>query len=192
MDYIYSKLNAKLADSDILQGLTWAAYETLPEPSSSYYMTCAVVSENNADNVYICIKKGNKYIWKLVCRGAVGQLDAPVVSLNDTLITWTESAGAVSYEVYANNLLLVSTTDTYFNIEYILTELGNYQIYVIARAAIGSELEDSSSSNIVNYEVYNKYFKFVDEIELTAIPSEAELGRIPVDFKVNGVVVNYK
>lgn len=62
MDYIYSKLNSKLIDNRLEREITWTKYETLPEPSEEYYMAVGVVSENNADSVYLCIKKRDKYI----------------------------------------------------------------------------------------------------------------------------------
>lgn len=99
---------------------------------------------------------------------------------------------SIGYEVYANNSLLTFTTENQLDIELLLTELGTHQIHVIAKASTGSGYEDSMPSNSVSYEVYNKYFKFVSEYQLTAIPNSAEFAPLPLDFKSNGLLVNYK
>lgn len=191
MDYIYSALNARLIDKNSDKEITWTTYDNLPEPTADYYMTVAVIDENNADTIYLCIKRRGKYAWKLICRGSTGQLEAPVITLTGTVLAWNEVANTIGYEIYANAAFVASTTDTQIDIGPLLTSVGTYNIYVFAKAAIGSGYEDSDASNNVTYTVYHRYFKFVHDFELVTIPADAETAPLPIDFKTNGVIVRY-
>ena len=62
MDYIYSTIN----DSIINNPFTWETFVSLPEASEEYFMHCAVVQLTGVDYVYICLREGNNYVWKLL------------------------------------------------------------------------------------------------------------------------------
>lgn len=191
MDYIYANINNKLIDDDTENNITWTPYDRLPEPSKDLYMTVAVINTNGSDQIYLCVKRGSTYIWKLIC-SAGGQLASPIIELEGTIVHWNSVQEAISYLVYINDILVQNTTSTQYDLSEIITEAGTYVIYVVAKAAAGSDYGDSEPSNYIEYIKADSYFKFVSEDSLTEIPDFAEKHDLPEDFKVNGLTINYK
>ncbi|MCH5160563.1 MAG: hypothetical protein J1G04_00880 [Clostridiales bacterium] len=82
-------------------------------------------------------------------------LDAPVIELNDNVVEWDAVDHAVSYSVYVgdDDAVTVNSTTTSYTVDK--TEVGTYDIYVIANASSSGEYTDSEKSNTVTYEVFS-------------------------------------
>ncbi|MDE7439429.1 MAG: hypothetical protein K2N23_02860 [Clostridia bacterium] len=79
------------------------------------------------------------------------QLDAPVISLTDNVITWSAVGDATGYEVYLGDNLILSTENTSYTVSQ--TEEGSYVYTVYAVNSDTSKFTRSEASNAVTYTV---------------------------------------
>lgn len=79
------------------------------------------------------------------------QLAAPVISLNDNVVSWAAIPNAVSYSVTVGDGAAVKVTTTEYEIQE--TAVGSYPVYVVAVAAVGGRYTDSERSDPVTYVV---------------------------------------
>jgi hypothetical protein len=77
------------------------------------------------------------------------KLNAPVISLNGSVVSWNAVSGANRYSVYSGEIVTI-VTGTSFDLSTILTETGSYTVYVKASNSTNSEIT-SKFSNSVTY-----------------------------------------
>lgn len=150
MDFIYSKIDNSLISDNADVVVTWQdVAKQLPNPAIEYYMKVVVVKVNKYEMSYLCIKKDNKFIWKLIATSKK-KLDTPTIILpeGDSIVRWGAITDAEDYHVFANDKYIGSTPNTLFDLRNVLVEDGVYRIQVVAHA---TEAIDSNKSNYVDY-----------------------------------------
>lgn len=75
-------------------------------------------------------------------------LDAPVVSIAGSVVTWSVVENAMSYRIYVDGSLVSTVTDTTIDLSTIYLTTGTYSVTVVAS---GSPYADSEQSNSVEY-----------------------------------------
>lgn len=151
MDFIYSKLdNTLISDnSDIV--ITRSVYEQLPNPDANHYMKVAVVKISVYELTYLCVKRNNEYIWKLITSSKRSLAPVIIELVEERIVRWNPVSSTIkglSYDVYCNNEFLKTTIETSIDLSLILTEEGVYRIEVVAKAP---DYNDSPKSNYVDY-----------------------------------------
>ena len=79
---------------------------------------------------------------------------APTISISNGTLTITAVDNATSYAIYSNNALLTTITTTSVDLSTLITTVGTYTIYAIAKA---TGYVDSEKSNEVSYTVASGY-----------------------------------
>lgn len=101
----------------------------------------------------------------VACQKTV-KLDAPVISLDENVVSWNEVANADSYDVHVGTET-VNVTETSYTVTE--TAAGSYEIYVIAKSS-DANYTDSDSSNSVTYTVEEE----VETVVLSSITIAVE------------------
>ncbi|MBQ9448995.1 MAG: hypothetical protein IJU60_03890 [Acholeplasmatales bacterium] len=79
------------------------------------------------------------------------KLDAPVITINNGVVSWDEINHATSYTIYLNNDHLDLTTNSYTFDENTPGDYSSYSVYVVAKSSKEGFLDSDPS----NYETYN-------------------------------------
>ena len=82
--------------------------------------------------------------------GTIYVLDAPTISISGDTVSWSAITNADGYSIYSNGVSIVDTTNTSYDLSSVITESGDYSIYVKA-VGDGETYVDSRRSNIEQY-----------------------------------------
>ena len=75
------------------------------------------------------------------------KLDTPVISLTEKTVSWNKVDLASSYDVYINNQFKENVVENSYTI--VTEELGEYEIYIIAKPATTENKESAKSNKVV-------------------------------------------
>lgn len=100
--------------------------------------------------------------------------DNPTITLEGSTLNITALKDATSYDIYSNNVLLRNTSALEISLATLLTEVGTYTVYVVAK---GSGYKDSGKSNEVIFKVM-------------AMPAKGDL--INLDMTGSGTTSQYR
>lgn len=81
----------------------------------------------------------------------VKQLEAPVLSLNNFILSWLPIEDADNYDIYVDNVLYTNVSNTTFSIESIVTQTKTYTFYIVAKSQYDKN-KTSENSNIITYQ----------------------------------------
>lgn len=148
------------------------------ENASSYQLLINGIPYNSTEPVFDCtnyIIEAGEYSFKIVALGVgkysnssysqesfftyTKKLSTPVLTINNSVLSWGAVENANQYDVYLNNSKLITTTELSINLaseefENYFANIGSYELKI--KANTNGFHTESDISNVVTYKIYKQ------------------------------------
>lgn len=139
--------------------ISGSEYNSILSASSGYYIPDTITVTVNGTSVSSVYNNmtGEISIPALTIVGDINiiaiaattpKLDAPIISLAGSVISWDAITDATSYDIYVDGVQSANTTNVSYDLKNVLSVDGTYDITVVAKA---SGYRDSNASNTVSF-----------------------------------------